>query len=56
MGGDLSKFFVLWSLVLAAFASAGFFIFNELGAFTDLYSTFVVFFEASLGNWLLVIY
>jgi len=56
MGGDLIKFFVLWGLLLSAFTSAAFFLFNELDSFKDFYSTFVVFFEASLGNWLLVIY
>lgn len=50
MGEDLSKFFVLWGLILVAFSSAGFFIFSELDSFTDLYSTFKVFFGASLGK------
>ena len=56
MGSDLLRFFVLWFLVLFTLASAAFFLFNELENFKDLYSSFVVFFEASLGNWLLSTY
>lgn len=56
MTEDFGKFFVLWGLLLFTFSTAGFFIFNELDSFQDLYSTFVVYFEASLGNWLLKIY
>ena len=53
---DLFKFIVLWALCLLIFSTSGYILFNELDAYKNLYSVFVVHFELSLGNWILTIY
>lgn len=56
MFSDLSKFIVLWVICLLIFSTSGYILFNELDAYKNLYSCFVVHFELSLGNWILTIY
>jgi len=56
MFADLGRFIVLWVICLLIFSTSGYILFNELDAYKDLYSVFVVHFELSLGNWILTIY
>lgn len=56
MLGTLFQFFVLWAIFLFLFATIGFLCFNELEAFDSVVSSFIIYFEAALGNWTLLIY
>ena len=53
---DLTIFFVLFSIELVAFACVGILSFGNLAEYENLYTTLVMFFESSLGNWNFDIY
>ena len=48
---DLTIFFVLFMIELVAFACVGILSFGNIKEYNDLWTTLVMFFESSLGNW-----
>jgi hypothetical protein len=52
----LLNFFFLWGIFLLMFATVGNLCFNELESMETVLSSFIVHFEAALGNWTLKIY
>lgn len=52
MGGELAKFYVLWTIVLFLFTSVGLILFSELGGnWSSIAHAFFLMFDYSLGNW-----
>ena len=52
MGGELFKFYILWTIVLLAFTSVGTLLFSEIGAeWGNIFHAFLLMFDYSLGSW-----
>jgi hypothetical protein len=56
MIADLSKFMIIWLIIIIMFACVGILMFGELKAFESIYPTLIMLFEASLGSWSMDIY
>ena len=52
MGEELTKFYVLWTIVLLLFTSVGLLLFSELGGgWSSIVHAFFTMFDYSLGSW-----
>ena len=48
---DLGKFLVVWIMILLTFSCVSTLIFGKFKTFDNLQSTFLFYFQSSLGNW-----
>ena len=53
---DLSKFMIIWLLIMFMFVCVASLTFGELDAFEDFFTVTMNFFESSLANWSLSTY